>query len=159
MENVEASLKSLHGSALAEYSNVAFDPALTPDDIGWIASVTGLPVVVKGVLRADDAVRAVDAGAAGVIVSNHGGRQLDGAVASADALAPVVDAVGDRVPVLVDGGIRGGYDVLKALLWGLAVGGQAGAAAVMAELTDELRRALTLAGVTSPAAADRSLLA
>ncbi len=172
MENVDVSMKSLHGSALAEYSNVAFDPALTPDDIGWIASVTGLPVIVKGVLRADDAVRATDAGAAAVIVSNHGGRQLDGAVASADALPAVVDAVGDRVPVLVDGGIRGGYDVVKALaigaravlvgrpfLWGLAVGGYEGAAAVMAELTGEVRRSLTLAGLTSPAAADRSLLA
>ena len=116
-----------------------FDPALTPETIGWLADRSGLPVVVKGVLRADDAIACVDAGASGVVVSNHGGRQLDTVVATADALAEVAGAVGDRAEVYVDGGIRRGTDVLKALalgaravligrpvLWGLAVEGSTG---------------------------------
>jgi 4-hydroxymandelate oxidase len=170
--NLEVSLGAAHGSGLAEYSDAAFDRSLTFDDIGWLADLSGLPVVVKGVLRADDAVACVDAGAAAVIVSNHGGRQLDGAVASADALAPVVDALAGRAPALVDGGIRGGYDVLRALalgaaavlvgrplLWGLAVGGEDGAAEVMRELVSELERAMALCGATGLADLDRSLLA
>jgi 4-hydroxymandelate oxidase len=105
-------------------------------------------------------------------VSNHGGRQLDGAIATADALAPVVEAVAGRVPVLVDGGIRSGTDVVKAIalgadavlvgrpaLWGLALGGADGVAAVLGELTDELVRAMTLCGVRSLEEIDRSLLA
>lgn len=172
MENVEAALKSVGGSALAEYTEFTFDPGLTFDDIGWIRSLTNLPVLVKGVLRADDAVASVEAGAAGVIVSNHGGRQLDGAIASADALPAVADAVGDRAALLVDGGIRGGYDVAKALclgaqavlvgrpmLWGLAVNGAAGAQSVLDELTTEFATTLALLGVTSPSALDLSLIA
>jgi 4-hydroxymandelate oxidase len=172
MANLEVSIASMEGSGLAEYSDAAFDPSLTPDDIGWLADLTGLPVVVKGVLRSDDAARCVDAGAAAVIVSNHGGRQMDGAVAAADALSPIADAVAGRAPVLVDGGIRGGYDVLRALalgadaalvgrpfLWGLAVGGEAGAAAVMDELIAELVRAMALCGARSPDELDRSLIA
>lgn len=171
MANLGRRIESSHGSGLAEYSEV-FDPALTPDDIGWIAEQTRLPVVVKGVLRADDAVRAVDAGAAAVVVSNHGGRQLDGAVATADALAAVVGAVDGRVPVLVDGGIRSGTDILKALalgasavlvgrplLWGLAVGGSDGVVDVIGELDAELERAMALCGVTVIDEIDRSLIA
>jgi 4-hydroxymandelate oxidase len=136
-----------------------FDPALTPDTIAWLADRSGLPVVVKGVLRADDAVACVDAGAAGVVVSNHGGRQLDTAVATADALAEVAGAVGDRVEVYVDGGVRLGTDVLKALalgaravlvgrplLWGLAVAGSTGVERVLTALTAELRLAMALCG-------------
>lgn len=162
MENLAVSITSMHGSGLGEYTDQAFDPALTFDDIGWLGSLTDLPVIVKGVLRPDDAVACVDAGAAAVIVSNHGGRQLDAAIASADALPAVVEAIGGRVPVLVDGGIRGGYDVAKAmclgasavlvgrpLLWGLAIDGAAGARAVLDELTSELARTLALLGVTS----------
>ncbi len=172
MENIHASLQSVHGSGLGEYTDAAFDPTLTEKDIEWIISLTGLPVLVKGVLRSDDAIRAVDAGAAGVIVSNHGGRQLDGAVASARALPAVAAAVGDGVPILVDGGIRGGYDILKAialgadavllgrpLLWGLAVGGAEGAAAVLAEFADEFRRTMALCGVTSVDQIDGDLIA
>ncbi len=172
MENLAVSIDSMHGSGLGEYTDEAFDPSLTPEDIGWIESVTDLPVIVKGVLRPDDAVIAVDAGATAVIVSNHGGRQLDGAIASADALPAIVDAVADRVPVLVDGGIRGGYDVAKAfclgvsavlvgrpILWGLAIDGAAGAKSVLDELTAELRRTLALLGVTSVSELDRSLIA
>ncbi|MEX2323531.1 MAG: alpha-hydroxy acid oxidase [Acidimicrobiia bacterium] len=172
MANLEIGLESAGGSALAEHANAAFAAGLVPDDIGWVAEVTGLPVLVKGVLRADDAERCVAAGAAGVVVSNHGGRQLDGAIATADALPAIVDAVAGRVPVLVDGGIRGGYDVLKAIgmgasaalvgrpfLWGLATGGSDGAAAVMKELIAEFERAMALCGCRSVDEIDGSLIA
>ena len=170
--NLEKSLESSGGSALSEYSNHAFEQAITPALLEWVAGLSELPLLVKGVLHPDDASAAIDVGAAGVIVSNHGGRQLDGAVATADALGPVVEAVAGRVPVLVDGGIRGGTDVVKAMalgadavlvgrpaLWGLALGGAVGAAAVLQELIDELARAMTLCGVTTLAEIDRSLLA
>jgi 4-hydroxymandelate oxidase len=149
-----------------------FDPALTPDDVGWLADRSGLPVVVKGVLRADDALACVDAGAAGVVVSNHGGRQLDTVVATADALAEVVAAVGDRVEVYVDGGVRRGTDVLKALalgaravlvgrpvLWGLAVAGSAGVERVLSALTADLRLAMALCGATDLTQLTADLLA
>ncbi|HEY4118859.1 MAG TPA: alpha-hydroxy acid oxidase, partial [Byssovorax sp.] len=118
-----------------------------------------LPVVLKGVLRADDAVRGLDAGARGVVVSNHGARQLDGAPATLDALPAIVEAVGARADVLFDGGVRWGSDVLKALglgaravlvgrpvLWGLGAAGERGAARVLAMLRDDLARAMALAG-------------
>jgi 4-hydroxymandelate oxidase len=130
-----------------------FDPTLTWDDVGWLTSITTLPVLVKGILRADDAVRAVDAGAAGVIVSNHGGRQLDTAPAAIDALAAIVDAVGDRTEVIVDGGIRRGVDVVKAIalgaravqigrpiVWGLVVDGEEGISDVPDSPTRRVRR-------------------
>ncbi|HET9291699.1 MAG TPA: alpha-hydroxy acid oxidase [Actinomycetes bacterium] len=149
-----------------------FDPALTPDTIAWLADRSGLPVVVKGVLRADDAVACVDAGAVGVVVSNHGGRQLDTVVATADALAEVAAAVGDRVEVYVDGGVRRGTDVLKALalgaravligrpvLWGLAVAGSAGVERVLAALATELRLAMALCGAVDLTEVTPDLLA
>jgi 4-hydroxymandelate oxidase len=123
------------GGFMAVVTN-EFEPALTPDDIGWLAGLSALPVVVKGVQRADDAVRCVDAGAAAVVVSNHGARQLADAPATADILAEVVDAVAGRAEVYVDGGVRRAPDVVKALalgaratlvgrpsLWALATGG------------------------------------
>jgi 4-hydroxymandelate oxidase len=126
---------------------------------------------VKGLLNPDDAASAVDAGAAGVIVSNHGGRQLDGAVATADALSGVVEAVADRVPVLVDGGIRSGVDVVRALamgasavlvarpiIWGLVVGGAEGVEAVLRELTEEMAHAMALCGARTVADIDRCLV-
>ncbi len=153
------------GSALAEHVRGDFDPGLTFADIGWLRDVSGLPVLVKGVLRADDARSCVDAGAAAVIVSNHGGRQLDTAVATADVLAEIVAAVGADVDVLVDGGVRRGTDVFKALalgakavlvgrpvLWGLATGGEAGVRGVLDGLAEELARAMALAG--APTVAD-----
>jgi len=134
--------------------------------------MTGLPVVVKGVLRGDDAAACLDAGAAGVVVSNHGGRQLDRAIAPAVALPEVVAAVEGRGPVLVDGGIRSGTDVLVALalgatatmvgrpvLWGLAAEGSAGVARVVTGFRDELEHAMGLAGVTGVGAISRDLLA
>ncbi len=148
------------------------DPSMTVDAIAHLAGVGGLPVVVKGVLRGDEASRCVAAGAAGVIVSNHGGRQLDRAVPSADALAEVVDAVGGRVPVLVDGGVRSGTDALVALalgadavlvgrpvLWALASGGPTAVRHALVELTEHLRHVMAVAGAASPADLDRTMVA
>lgn len=130
-------------------------------DLRWTEQVAGLPVVVKGVLRPDDAAACVEAGAAAVWVSNHGGRQLDRVVSTAEALAPVVAAVGARVPVLVDGGVRSGLDALVALALGadavmvgrpafraLAVGGDTAVTRLLEVLTAELRDALALAGAS-----------
>jgi 4-hydroxymandelate oxidase len=135
------------------------DPTLTWDDIAEFADAAQLPLLLKGILRPEDANSAVSAGAAGIVVSNHGGRQLDTVLSGADALPPIVDAVGDSVDVLVDGGIRRGWDVAKALalgadavmvgrplLWGLARDGQAGAEAVMRQLLAELDSTVALLG-------------
>ncbi len=138
--------------------------ALTWDDLGGIAAAAGVPLLVKGLLTAEDAVLAVEHGAAGVVVSNHGGRQLDRSVASAEALPEVVEAVAGRATVLVDGGIRRGVDVATALAlgadavlvgrataWGLAAGGSAGAEWVLRTLAAELELTLGLLGLASPA--------
>jgi 4-hydroxymandelate oxidase len=130
--------------------------------IEWLASVSSLPVIPKGVLHPDDARRAVDAGAQGMILSNHGGRQLPRSVATVDALPAVAAAVGDRIPVFLDGGVRSGGDVLLALalgaravfvgrpaMWGLAVGGAEGVERVLGRLRDELALEAALAGVAS----------
>jgi 4-hydroxymandelate oxidase len=135
-------------------------PTWTFDDIARFGELSGLPVVVKGVLRGDDAARCVQAGASAVWVSTHGGRQVDPAVASADALPDVVDAVGDAAEVYADGGIRSGSDVLTALalgaaavfvgrptIWGLATGGAAGVAGVLTALCEELSLAMVLCGL------------
>jgi 4-hydroxymandelate oxidase len=140
-------------------------------DIDRLVSSAGLPVLLKGVLHEDDARTAVAAGVAGLIVSNHGGRTLDTALASALALSGIAEAVQNRVPVLVDGGIRRGTDVLKALalgargvmigrplVHGLAVAGAAGVAHVLRLLRDELEIAMALCGCADLARADRSLL-
>lgn len=141
-------------------------PDLGLDDIGWLHEHSGLPVVVKGVLRADDALRCVDAGAAAIYVSNHGGRQLDRVVSTASALREVAAAVGDRAEVYVDGGIRGGVDALVALALGaravflgrpvlhaLAVDGASGVERLLTEATAELAEVLQLAGCATPAEA------
>jgi 4-hydroxymandelate oxidase len=159
-------------SGLAAYVAAKLDPALGWKDVEWLRSITRLPLLVKGVVRPDDARRAADSGAAGIVVSNHGGRQLDGSPATADVLRPVVDAVEGRVEVLVDGGVRRGADVLRAIaigaravlvgrpiLWGLAAGGEDGALGVLETLRDELDQAMALAGCARAADATRSLLA
>jgi 4-hydroxymandelate oxidase len=146
-------------SGLAAYVQEQLDPSLTFDDVAWLASITSLPLVVKGLVRGDDAVRSIEHGARAVVVSNHGGRQLDGAIASADALPAVVDAIGDRAEVLVDGGIRRGGHVLTALalgaravligrpiLWGLAWDGANGVEQTLRILGDELDLTMALAG-------------
>jgi 4-hydroxymandelate oxidase len=151
---------------------LAFVPAegaLTWRDIEWAAERAQLPVLVKGVLTREDAILAVEHGAAGIVVSNHGGRQLDGVAATLDALPEVVEAVAGRVPVLLDGGVRRGGDALKALalgaravlvgrpiLYGLAVDGEAGARRVLELLHDEVRRGLTLLGCPSTEAVSRA---
>jgi 4-hydroxymandelate oxidase len=158
------------GGFMAVVTN-EFEPALTPDDIGWLAGLSPLPVVVKGVQRADDAVRCVDAGAAAVVVSNHGARQLADAPATADILAEVVDAVAGRAEVYVDGGVRRGPDVVKALalgaratlvgrpsLWALATGGADGVAGLLRWYESELRRTMALCGAGTVDALDRDLV-
>lgn len=148
-----------HDSGLAAYFHTLLDPALTWADVGWLRALTRLPLLVKGVVRGDDAARALDEGAHGVVVSNHGGRQLDGAPATIDVLEEVVDAVAGRGEVLLDGGVRRGADVLKALalgaravlvgrpiLWGLAAGGEAGVRRALELLRAELDLAMALAG-------------
>jgi 4-hydroxymandelate oxidase len=148
-----------------------FDPGVTYDDIGWLADRSGLPIVVKGVLRADDAVRCVDAGAAAVVVSNHGARQLDDAPATADVLSEVTDAVGGRAEIYVDGGVRRAGDVAKALalgargvlvgrpaLWALATGGAEGVAGLLSWFQAELCRVLALVGAPTLDQLDRTLV-
>ncbi|RNI18417.1 alpha-hydroxy-acid oxidizing protein [Flexivirga caeni] len=144
---------------------------LSLGDIGWVADIAELPVVVKGVLRGDEAAACVDAGADAVWVSNHGGRQLDRAISTAAALPEVVAAVAGSVPVIVDGGVRDGFDALVALalgasavmlgrpvMWALAAEGAAGVTGLLDELTAELRHAMGLAGAARLADLDRSLV-
>jgi 4-hydroxymandelate oxidase len=146
-------------SGVAIHTNEAFDPSLSWADVTWLRERTRLPLVLKGILHPEDARRAAEHGASAVVVSNHGGRQLDGAVASVTALPGVCEAVDGRCEVLLDSGIRSGTDVLKALsfgaagvllgrpaLWGLANGGARGAAQVLSLIADELRNAMALAG-------------
>ena len=145
--------------------------AVTWDVIPWLRSLTSLPILLKGILTAEDALLAVEHGVEGIIVSNHGGRQLDGAIASIEALPEIVEAVADRCEVYVDGGIRRGSDVLKALalgaravlvgrpiLWGLAVDGEAGVERVLKLLHGELEMAMALSGRPTLASIDRSLV-
>lgn len=159
------------GSGLAAYVREHFEETLGFPDLEWLCQATPLPVVVKGVCRGDDARRCIDHGAAGVVVSNHGGRQLDTAPATCDVLPFVAEAVAGAAEVYVDGGIRRGSDVVKALalgawavlvgrpvLWGLAVGGEKGALAVLEILRRELAEAMLLCGSTDVDAIDRSLL-
>ena len=144
---------------------------LTWDDLAWLRERTKLPLLVKGVLTAEDARRALDAGVDGIAVSNHGGRQVDGAVAALDALVEVREAVPDT-PLLMDGGIRGGADVVKALalganavlvgrpfVYGLAVGGQAGVTAVLTQLAAETDLTLALMGGRSARDLDSTWIA
>jgi isopentenyl diphosphate isomerase/L-lactate dehydrogenase-like FMN-dependent dehydrogenase len=143
--------------------------SVTWRDVARFAEAAGLPVLVKGVVTGEDARLACEHGAAGVVVSNHGGRQLDGVAATIDALPEVAEAVEGRIEVLLDGGIRRGADVVKALalgaravlagrapLWGLAVDGEAGARHVLELLRDEIALALRLVGCPSPAEVTRA---
>jgi 4-hydroxymandelate oxidase len=159
------------GSTLAEHAAQHHDAAFTWDDLAWVRSLTSLPLVLKGVLTAEDARRAAGLGVEGLIVSTHGGRQLDGAVPALDALPEVVAAVPDQCEVLVDGGIRRGGDVLKALalgaravlvgrpvLWGLAIDGEKGVERVLTTLRAELEEAMALTGRSRLDTVTRELL-
>jgi 4-hydroxymandelate oxidase len=166
--NVEAALGSGRAITIEETFEL-MEPALSWNYLADLVSECRVPVLVKGVLTAEDAALAVEHGAAGVVVSNHGGRQLDRCLATADALPEVVDAVEGRATVLVDGGIRRGVDIAIALalgadavlvgrpaLWGLAVGGEAGARRVLELLREELELTLALCGCASPAELSRA---
>jgi 4-hydroxymandelate oxidase len=156
---------------LAPYIASLLDPALTWKDIEWLTGITKLPVLVKGILRSDDALLAVNHGASGVIVSNHGARQLDTTPATISILPEIVDAVGGKVEVYVDGGIRRGTDVLKAIacgaravfigrpvLWGLASGAEAGVRYVLEMLRQEFDLAMALSGCPTLSSITRDLI-
>ena len=149
-------------SALARHADAFVDPSLNWSDLDWLRARSRLPLILKGVLTAEDAARAAELGVDGLVVSNHGGRQLDDAVATLDALPEVVRSVAGRCPVFLDGGVRSGTDVLKALalgaeavflgrpvLWGLAADGEAGVRHVLRLLRDELENAMALSGCPS----------
>lgn len=148
-----------------------FDPAISWDDLGWIREVAPVPLLIKGILTAEDARLSVEHGVDAIVVSNHGGRQLDGSPATLDALVEVVEAVEGRCPVLMDGGVRRGTDVLKALAlgaeavmvgrpvaWGLAAAGEDGVAEVLEILRHEFDLAMALSGCRSVGGIVRGLI-
>ncbi|XP_063224291.1 uncharacterized protein LOC134532051 [Bacillus rossius redtenbacheri] len=154
--------ESKGGSGINEYVLSLFDPALCWDDVAWLKSITKLPIVLKGILTAQDAVRGVDAGAAAIMVSNHGARQVDSTPATIEALPEVARAVGGRAEVYLDGGVRQGTDVFKALalgarmvflgrpaLWGLAHSGQRGVRSILDIVRWELETTFSLTGCNS----------
>ncbi len=160
------------GSGLTAYAADLIDAGLTWEDLEWLRGLAGIPVLVKGIVHPEDARLAVEHGASGIVVSNHGGRQLDTAPATIEALPGIAEAVDGRLPILLDGGVRRGTDVVKALalgaaavavgrpaLWGLAVDGAAGVVRVLEILRDELDLALALCGCTSPSEVTRDLVA
>jgi L-lactate dehydrogenase (cytochrome) len=151
------------GAATGHYLGVYVNPSLTWDDLDWLRELTSLPIVVKGIQHVDDAREAASRGLDGIVVSNHGGRQVDGALGSLDALAPIAEAVGDDLTILFDSGIRGGADVIKALalgadavllgrpyIWGLALEGQTGVETVLKMILAELDLTMALCGYTRP---------
>ena len=171
LDMIEVSEFHATDSALAAQAASLISPAITWDDVDWLRSITSMPVLLKGVLTAADAKVALDHGVAGIIVSNHGGRQLDGVPAPVEVLPEIVEAVAGRVPVLVDGGVRRGTDVLKALalgadavligrpyVWGLAAEGEAGVRNVIRMLQEEFRLAMALSGCRSVGEINRALI-
>lgn len=159
------------GAAIGHWAYQFSNPAITWADLAWLREETDLPIVLKGILHEEDAQRALDAGVDGVIVSNHGGRQVDGAIGALDALPGVRAAVGAELPVLFDSGIRTGADTFKALalgadavclgrpfVWGLALGGQSGVEHVIRCLLAELDLTLALSGYTTISQVGRSAL-
>ena len=160
------------GAAIGHYLSIYVNPSLTWDDLPWLQAQTSLPILIKGILHPDDAREARERGVDGVIVSNHGGRQIDGSIASLDALPAIADAVGDELAVLLDSGVRGGADAIKAIalgadavcigrpyLWGLALEGREGVEKVLKMTLAELDLTLALAGYRSPGELDRTALA
>jgi 4-hydroxymandelate oxidase len=152
-------LRWSHSSTFTEYVHNLLDAGLTWDAVSWLRSITTLPVLIKGILAPEDATLALEHGASGIVVSNHGGRQLDGVMATIDALPAIASRVAGRVPILMDGGVRRGTDVFKAValgaravligrayLWGLAADGEAGVSRVLEMLEHELKLTMALAG-------------
>jgi lactate 2-monooxygenase len=159
------------GAAIGQFLGVFANPDLTWDRLEWLRDTTSLPLVLKGILHPDDAVEARERGVDGLVVSNHGGRQIDGAIASLDALPPIVDAVGDDMAILLDSGVRSGADVFKALalgadavlvgrpyLWGLTLDGQNGVETVLRSILAELDLTMALSGSTRIDQIDESLI-
>jgi len=160
------------GAATGHYLNVLANPSLTWSDIELLRELTSLPILAKGIQHVDDAREAARRGLDGIVVSNHGGRQVDGAIASLDALPEIATAVGDELAILFDSGIRGGSDVLKALalgadaallgrpyIWGLALEGQQGVETVLKMILAELDLTMALCGLTRPAEIGPGILA
>ena len=160
------------GVSFQAYASRQLDPSLTWEAVTWLKRETKLPLLLKGIIAPEDAARAAEAGVAGIVVSNHGGRQLDGAEAAIRALPRVVDAVQGRAEVYMDGGVRRGTDIVKALalgaravlvgrpcLWGLAAAGERGVGRVLELLRQELTLAMALCGTPTLGAIDRSLVA
>ena len=158
-------------AAVMHFVSVFSNPAVNWDDLATLRSLTSLPILLKGILHPDDARLALDHGVEGIVVSNHGGRQVDGAIAALDALPDVVDAVGDDLVVLFDSGVRSGADVVKALalgaravllgrpyLWGMAIGGADGVHQVIRNLLSEIDLTLALSGHASLSTLDRGML-
>jgi L-lactate dehydrogenase (cytochrome) len=158
--------------SLADYINTQFDPSLSWRDVEWLQDVWSGPIVIKGIQTVDDARLAADAGVAAIALSNHGGRQLDGAPATVDLVAPVVDAVGDRIEVICDGGVRRGADIVKALALGaracmagrahfyaLGAGGERGVDHVLRLLDSDVRRTMALVGARTVGELTRDLVA
>jgi lactate 2-monooxygenase len=159
------------GAAIGHFLGVFANPNLTWERLEWLRGTTTLPIVLKGILHPDDAREARERGIDGIVVSNHGGRQIDGAIASLDALPPIIDAVGEEMAVLLDSGIRSGADAFKAIalgadavlvgrpyLWGLALDGQNGVETVLRSLLAELDLTMALCGATTLAEIDSGLL-
>ena len=176
MENFAGPLgdmrRAAQGSAFARAASSLLDPTMTWDSIAWLRSETRLPILVKGLIAGEDAALAVGAGVDGIVVSNHGGRQLDGCEPSLRALPRVAEAAAGRCEIYMDGGVRRGTHVLKAIalgaravligrpaIWGLAAGGEAGVARVLEMFRAELTLAMQLAGCTSLAAVGPGLIA
>ncbi len=162
-ESTDAS-RLRYAAAINYWATIFGNPTLTWDDLGWLRERWSGPIVLKGIQHPGDARRAIDAGIDGIVVSNHGGRQVDGAIGSLDALPSIVDAAGDQLAILFDSGIRTGSDIAKALalgakavligrpyVYGLALGGEAGVRHVLRTLYTELELTLTLAGIVRPA--------
>jgi L-lactate dehydrogenase (cytochrome) len=160
------------GAATGHYLGVLSNPSLTWDDFGWLRELTSLPILLKGIQHVDDAREAARRGVDGIVVSNHGGRQVDGAIASLDALPAIAAAAGGELTILFDSGVRGGADVLKALalgadavclgrpyIWGLALDGQAGVETVLKMVLAELDLTMALCGLTRPEEIGPDLLA
>jgi L-lactate dehydrogenase (cytochrome) len=156
---------------LSEYVAAQFDPALSWGDLDWLRSVWNGPIVVKGVQCVEDAVLAADAGADAIVLSNHGGRQLDGAPPTFSLVAPVADTVGGRVEIVCDGGVRRGSDIVKAVaaganacmagrpyLYALGAAGERGVDRVLAWFRADIARTMSLLGAGTIAELDRSLL-
>lgn len=167
----DAVSKGQSGAGLGQSFAWMIDAALQWKDLDWLASITSLPIIIKGVCRPDDARIALEHGVKGILVSNHGGRQMDSAPATIEVLPSIAEAVGDKVTILMDGGIRRGTDVMKALslgakavlvgrpvLWGLAAGGQEGVEKALSILKEELDLAMALSGCRSLKDLNKSLL-